>query len=170
MAIIMRGLRGKLVKRVQEKLGVDADGIFGPGTERALKEYQENHGLTVDGVAGPDTFAAMGLRELIVLKRGSRGSCVHELQQALNIDADGKYGPGTAKAVRAFQEENGLTTDGIAGPNTLAALGLFEGGGDFDMSAWDDLEEEEEGALDKASGWFGFAKSAAEDAESETTA
>ena len=158
MAIMMRGLRGELVKRVQEKLGVAADGIFGGGTESALKEYQDIHGLTVDGIAGPDTFASMGLRELIVLKRGSRGDTVRALQEALSIDADGKFGPGTERAVRSHQEQSGLEADGIAGPGTLASLDLFEGDEDFDTAAWGELEEDEEGALQKAADWSGFAE------------
>lgn len=36
--------------------------------------------------------------------------------------ADSKYGPGTASGVRRFQESRGLVVDGVAGPNTLAAL------------------------------------------------
>ena len=35
---------------------------------------------------------------------------------------DGKYGNGTFKAVQAFQKANGLTVDGQAGPNTMAAI------------------------------------------------
>jgi len=44
------------VKAVQAKLGLTADGIFGPGTKRAIKEYQTKSGLTPDGVAGPATL------------------------------------------------------------------------------------------------------------------
>jgi peptidoglycan hydrolase-like protein with peptidoglycan-binding domain len=36
--------------------------------------------------------------------------------------ADSKYGPGTAAGVRRFQESQGLIVDGVAGPNTLAAI------------------------------------------------
>ena len=47
------------VKAVQAKLGLTADGIFGPGTKRAVKQFQANSGLTADGVAGPATLKAM---------------------------------------------------------------------------------------------------------------
>lgn len=125
MAILIRGLRGTPVKLMQEKLGVAADGIFGAGTEKALKQYQEANGLAVDGIAGPDTFAAMGLHDLILLKKGSKGQTVKKVQEALGLDADGKFGPGTERAVRAFQEQQGLDADGIVGPATVAALRLF---------------------------------------------
>jgi peptidoglycan hydrolase-like protein with peptidoglycan-binding domain len=42
--------------------------------------------------------------------------------------ADGVYGPKTRAAVRRFQRKNGLAPDGIAGPQTLAALGLTAAG------------------------------------------
>lgn len=38
---------------------VDVDGIFGPGTERAVRTFQARHGLTVDGIIGPRTLAAL---------------------------------------------------------------------------------------------------------------
>jgi peptidoglycan hydrolase-like protein with peptidoglycan-binding domain len=44
---------------VQAKLGIGADGVFGPGTERAVKAWQTANGLTADGVVGPKTLARM---------------------------------------------------------------------------------------------------------------
>jgi peptidoglycan hydrolase-like protein with peptidoglycan-binding domain len=125
MAILKRGLAGEPVKRLQAKLGVEADGQFGPKTEEALKAYQKQHGLAVDGIAGPDTFAHMGLHELILLKAGTSGETVKRLQRSLEIEADGRFGPATEKAVRAYQEKNGLAVDGLAGPLTLARMKLF---------------------------------------------
>lgn len=126
MSILKRGMKGVPVKRLQEKLGIAADGDFGPGTEKAVKDYQAANGLAVDGIAGPDTFTHMGLYELVLLRRGSRGAAVKRLQEGLGIDADGAFGPGTEKAVKAFQEKKGLAADGLAGPATLAALETFE--------------------------------------------
>jgi len=69
MSILKKGLKGAPVKRMQEKLGVtaelqtglgiDADGKFGPGTEKAVKDFQAANGLTADGMAGPNTLAKM---------------------------------------------------------------------------------------------------------------
>jgi lysozyme family protein len=57
-----------------------------------------------------------------VLKVGSKGAAVKELQTLLGITADGDFGAFTEKAVRAFQSANGLVVDGIAGSYTLAKL------------------------------------------------
>lgn len=61
---------------------------------------------------------------------GSRGEEVRKIQQKLKNwgyysgAVDGIYGTQTQKAVRWFQQKNGLTVDGIAGPKTLAAMGI----------------------------------------------
>lgn len=63
-------------------------------------------------------------------KYGSRGDEVAQIQTKLkrwgyyNGSIDGIYGTQTQKAVRYFQSKNGLTVDGIAGKNTLAAMGI----------------------------------------------
>ena len=62
------GSQGALVKLLQEKLGVTADGAFGPGTEKALKEWQTKNGLVADGVAGQITLGKMGI-EIPVVKK-----------------------------------------------------------------------------------------------------
>ena len=128
MAMLRKGFSGEPVKRLQAKLGVEADGEFGSNTEKALKEWQAKYknSLTPDGIAGPDTFMAMGLYELVLLKQGTRGDTVKKLQDKLGIDADGQFGSGTEKAVRDYQQKNGLVADGMAGPATLAHMKLFK--------------------------------------------
>jgi len=125
MSYLRKGVTGEPVKILQAKLGVNADGDFGPGTEAALIAYQKKEGLSADGVAGPDTFMQMGLSELVLLAPGASGTTVKKLQEALGIGADGQFGPGTAKAVAAFQASHGLDADGIAGPLTLSKLPAF---------------------------------------------
>jgi putative chitinase len=56
---LRRGSKGEAVKKMQAKLGLSADGDFGPGTEAALKKWQSANGLTADGVAGPKTLAKL---------------------------------------------------------------------------------------------------------------
>jgi putative chitinase len=59
IGVLRKGSRGEGVKIMQEALGIGADGVFGPGTEHALKEWQAENGLTADGIAGPATFAKL---------------------------------------------------------------------------------------------------------------
>ena len=125
MSIVKRGMRGAPVNRLQERLSIGADGVFGSATEKAVRDFQKSAGLAVDGIAGPDTFTALGLNELVLLRGGTRGDTVRKLQEALGIDADGKFGPATEKAVKAFQMANGLEVDGLAGPETLAKIDAF---------------------------------------------
>ncbi len=65
-----------------------------------------------------------------VLKQGSRGDSVKQMQQKLKNwgyydgAVDGIYGSGTASAVKDFQKNLGLRVDGIAGPVTLSSMGI----------------------------------------------
>ena len=65
-------------------------------------------------------------------KKGSAGSVVTQIQQKLSQwgyysgSVDGVYGSQTEKAVRQFQRKNGLTVDGVAGKQTLAAMGISD--------------------------------------------
>ena len=59
-----------------------------------------------------------------MLRRGSRGESVKELQRLLGIAEDGDFGPKTETALIAFQKGKGLLADGLAGPKTWAALGV----------------------------------------------
>ena len=71
---------------------------------------------------------------LALSRRGSRGAEVRNIQTRLKSwgymegAVDGIYGPKTEAAVRKFQQKNGLTPDGIAGPATLQKIGLPTGG------------------------------------------
>ena len=59
--IVKRGIRGDAVKAIQEKLELEADGIFGSQTEAAVKNFQTSKGLQADGIVGPATAAAFGI-------------------------------------------------------------------------------------------------------------
>lgn len=54
-----------------------------------------------------------------VLKKGSTGALVKQVQESLGITADGIFGAGTEAAVKKFQKENGLFADGVVGPKTM---------------------------------------------------
>lgn len=57
--LLKNGSSGADVKKLQEKLGIPADGQFGPGTETAVKKWQASNGLTADGIVGDGTWSKM---------------------------------------------------------------------------------------------------------------
>ena len=119
------------------------DGVYGPQTEAAVMSLQADYGLQVDGIVGPATTAALegystsGTASAGTGTTGTSVSGVYSVQdvqeQLLNLgysvgSVDGIEGARTTSAVQAFQAANGLQADGIIGPATLAALGLYSGG------------------------------------------
>jgi peptidoglycan hydrolase-like protein with peptidoglycan-binding domain len=60
--VVKRGDRGSAVRSIQRQLGIAADGVFGPMTERAVKRFQSRHDLVPDGIVGPLTRGALGLK------------------------------------------------------------------------------------------------------------
>lgn len=57
--VLKKGVKSAAVAAVQAKLGLKADGDFGPGTEAAIKKWQADNGLTADGIVGPKTYEKM---------------------------------------------------------------------------------------------------------------
>jgi resuscitation-promoting factor RpfB len=74
--VVKRGDRGSAVRKIQEQLGISADGVFGAQTERAVKRFQRGHDLVPDGIVGPLTRGALGLGPFSSrsLRRTSGGS------------------------------------------------------------------------------------------------
>lgn len=116
--------------------GPGGDEVFDEGLQRAVRAFQQHKGLIVDGVVGVETFSALdGARwnlgdRLLVHTPGHlmRGDDVTALQERLNTlgftagRVDGRFGPDTERAVRAFQRAYGLPDDGTVGPATLRAF------------------------------------------------
>lgn len=139
--VLRRGDGGEPVRDLQQRLsrlGLSADdelGEFGDATEQAVRIFQEQRGLRIDGLCGPQTWSALvesgfhlGDRLLYHRQPMLRGDDIAQLQQRLNalgFDAgreDGILGKQTADALREFQRNAGVAVDGIAGPETIAAL------------------------------------------------
>lgn len=138
---------GATVSKVQTELKAlgyyygQITGNAGPKTVAAIKSFQGKNGLTADGIAGPQTIAKIDAAyeakggsssgsgsSASGLKLNSKGTDVRNLQQDLTTlgyywaDITGNFGAKTETAVRRFQEENGLTADGVAGTKTLNAI------------------------------------------------
>ncbi|MFJ8244266.1 L,D-transpeptidase family protein [Peribacillus asahii] len=86
----------------------------------AEKGFQVDKSETVTSTINTDS----------VLKKGSEGPQVKEVQKKLTAKGydtkgvDGVFGINTEKAVKQFQKENGLTSDGVVGPKTKKLLGI----------------------------------------------
>lgn len=137
--------RSDAVKTLQtklKKLGYytgELTGKAGEKTIAAIKDFQGKNGLTADGVAGPATLAKVDAAYSKLgsssvsssasgLKLNSNGTDVRDLQTDLTYlgyywaTISGNFGEKTETAVKRFQEESGLTVDGVAGTKTLNAI------------------------------------------------
>jgi len=136
------GDAGDAVRDLQQRLtaagldtSVEPRGAYGPATEGAVLTFQEQRGLPASGVCDAPTWTALveagwrsGDRLLYLQSPMQRGDDVAELQRALGtlgFDAgrvDGIFGPQTERALRDFQRNAGLTTDGVCGRDVLTGL------------------------------------------------
>jgi len=118
-------------------IGGSERGTFGPHTQSAVKTFQVRRGLSPDGIVGDHTWRelveagrTLGSRTLYLRGPGRmmRGDDVRELQRRLNalgFDAgkeDGIFGFETDLALRVFQKNTGLASDGYAGHDSFDAL------------------------------------------------
>ena len=85
--------------------------------KKAMEVFGNPVSITED--AGDDDF---DVDDIGVLRKGCKGEGVKMMQEALGVGADGAFGPGTERALQAWQVANGLVADGIAGPKTLEKL------------------------------------------------
>jgi putative chitinase len=90
------------------------------GLEDRIHHWEK--ALEMMGVESLEDDGTVNDGEFSLIKRGMRGESVALLQEALGLDNDGIFGPGTEKALKRWQLENGLISDGIAGPMTLNKL------------------------------------------------
>lgn len=121
------------------RLGLLADGHgdeFDESVDRAVRHFQQERGIAIDGIVGPQTFRRLeearwrlGDRVLAYLPGhpvvGDDVLALQERLAGLGFSPgrpDGIFGRNTDHAVREFQLNTGLVTDGTAGPETFRAL------------------------------------------------
>jgi N-acetylmuramoyl-L-alanine amidase len=145
MQLLHRGDVGPAVAEIRNTLaalgllpanGRTGPAIFDEAVEQAVRVFQQQRGLITDGVVGSATYRALtdarwrlGDRSLAYLvSKPISGDDVFALQERLlelGYDAgrpDGIFGRETEQALRSFQRDYGLNSDGICGPGTLRAL------------------------------------------------
>ena len=147
------GMEGGIVEFGQQLLiglgysvSGDVPGVFGEGTEAAVKQLQADGGITSDGIIGPVTVREIARRYSVAVPPsgptpwsgryllvqspmldGDDVLAVQSRLSALGFDPgaiDSVYGDDTANAVYNFQATHGLKADRVVGPNTWAALGV----------------------------------------------
>ena len=119
----------------QNGFNLSVDGQFGTNTLNAVTRFQQTNGLVADGLVGNRTWSALlVLPPRPTVRKGIRGTFVRYLQEKLisklyPVGAiDGIFGGATEQATKEFQQENGLTADGIVGPATWQAVSVIGGG------------------------------------------
>ncbi|MCP6763097.1 MAG: N-acetylmuramoyl-L-alanine amidase [Fischerella sp. CENA71] len=100
------------------------DGTNGAATKSAMEKFQNIVGIQQTGIAGETTWNAINqiLAKRVIRLNHAGGVVVRYLQFRLGVEIDGVYGPQTEAAMKKFQQQNGLTGDGVIGPITWQKL------------------------------------------------
>lgn len=156
------GSRGDKVKELQQKLKRwgyytgSIDGIFGSGTQAAVKNFQKKNGLTADGIVGPKTAAALGMN--LTSSSSSSGSSssssgdLYLLARLVHGEARGE--PYKGKVAVAAVVLNRVKSSSF--PNTIAGViyqkGAFDAVSDGQINMQPD-NESIRAARDAMNGW-----------------
>lgn len=120
---LRKGDRGRAVRRLQRRLGIAADGVFGPQTDRAVRRFQRRKGLTADGIVGPMTRGKLGLA------RFSSADVRHPPKDG----PAGRRGSGV-KLPRVLRQIAQCESGG--NPRAVSSNGLYRGKFQFSRETW----------------------------------
>lgn len=111
------GLPSATVAAIQAKLGISADGEWGPRTRKAVRDYQRSNGLEVDGVPGPATLKSLG----VSAKAGGSSA------GGTTKSSASTSGSGLSAAISAARSKSGAPyAYGATGPSSFDCSGLTQ--------------------------------------------
>ncbi|WP_435203067.1 peptidoglycan-binding domain-containing protein [Janibacter sp. GS2] len=122
------------MRLLQRKLGITADGVFGSGTEAAVKRYQRTKRLGADGIAGPNTLRAMGLYGTASAakpatskpKPTAKPKPTTKPSSSATVKHTLRRGSPYRSEVRLLQRTLRITADGVFGSGTEAAVKRYQ--------------------------------------------
>jgi peptidoglycan DL-endopeptidase CwlO len=128
---VSSSLPATTTRAVQQKLGISADGVFGPQTRTAVRAYQRAHGLTVDGVVGPQTLGSLGLSgassDSTASTRTVSATADEASGTAQKTSSTATTGSGVQAAVSAALSKVGAPyASGATGPSSFDCSGLTQ--------------------------------------------
>jgi putative chitinase len=107
------GSKGDNVKAIQEKLGLaPADGIFGPGTQKAVKDWQAAHGLAADGLVGDATWSKLFA---VIAARDEQGNLVDDDGNPVEIESANDKPVATSASAAPITSVPGLKLEKLKG-------------------------------------------------------
>jgi len=121
---LRKGDRGSAVRRLQRRLGVAADGVFGSQTGRAVRRFQRRHGLVADGIVGPLTRAKLGLARFAST----------DVRHPPADGADEAVSTSPVKLPRVLREIAECESGG--NPRAVSSNGMYRGKFQFSRATW----------------------------------
>ena len=139
--IYAKGNRGAVIGSLQKKLNKlgylsgSIDGVYGTDTVQAVKKLQKKYNIPLSGAVDEATWKVLSNTEekkkvgtAPIYAKGDRGKNIEWLQKKLKMieyldgEIDGIYGEDTARAVKSFQVDEGLSDTGAVDKETLDRL------------------------------------------------
>lgn len=103
MNIYKYGSRGDAVKKIQTRLGLSPDGVFGQNTKNAVIRFQKSNRLKPDGIVGPNTWNLMFKTNTII-----RNNKVTVHRKKVVLDTTNKSVVDVANDVISTYKQNGV--------------------------------------------------------------
>lgn len=139
-------VRALQVLLYRQKHGLLIDGVFGSGTQAAVKAYQTLRNLTSDGIVGANTWASLCLATPpagntlyfgtggsssgsgTIYRQGDTGAAIHQIKRRMAVESmftgtvNAVFDAELTYAVKVFQASEDIRVDGLVGPVTWSLL------------------------------------------------